>query len=101
MWKEAKLPVLTHIQYLMDTKSGLWFPRLDLRRQTTTSPRHYGARGNSSDHYRCDSGIYRSYMDLAENDPIRRFLLSVRWNVISDGTEASCKLRWLWHYPVG
>ncbi|WP_339718358.1 glycoside hydrolase family 88/105 protein [Marinomonas primoryensis] len=72
--EEAKYQFLTHIQYLMDTKSGLWFHGWTFEGNHNFAEALW-ARGNSWITIVIPEFI--ELLDLAENDPIRRFLLSV------------------------
>jgi unsaturated rhamnogalacturonyl hydrolase len=72
--EEAKYQFLTHIQYLMDTKSGLWFHGWTFEDNHNFAEALW-ARGNSWITIVIPEFI--ELLALAENDPIRRFLLSV------------------------
>lgn len=71
--EEAKYQFLTHIQYLMDSKSGLWFHGWTFEGNHNFADALW-ARGNSWVTIVIPEFI--ELLDLAENDPIRRFLLS-------------------------
>lgn len=71
--EEAKFQFLTHIQYLMDSKSGLWFHGWTFEGNHNFADALW-ARGNSWITIAIPEFI--EMLDLKEGDPIRRFLLS-------------------------
>jgi len=71
--EEAKFQFLTHIQYLMDTESGLWFHGWTFEGNHNFADALW-ARGNSWVTIAIPEFI--DMIGLEENDPIRRYLLS-------------------------
>ena len=71
--EEAKFQFLTHIQYLMDSKSGLWFHGWTFEGNHTFAGALW-ARGNSWITIAIPEFI--EMVGLTEGDPIRRHLLS-------------------------
>lgn len=92
--EEAKFQFLTHIQYLMDTKSGLWFHGWTFDGNHNFADALW-ARGNSWATIAIPEFI--EMLDLKDGDPIRRQLVSTLSRQADALRELQDRKTGMWH----